>query len=122
MSKKPPLPPPPPPPRPDPNPDPEPGSKKKFTPIKKLEPSKSKSKFKIMNYISEGLKITHIPEGLVAIGLLIMIGTLFFYNTVNCGYGTCSHNIGLIGQKNNLIIVGGFLFLGGCVLFNSRKD
>lgn len=141
MSKKPPLPPPPPPPRPEPKQNPELESdseasiKKKFTPIRKYEPSKSKSIIDhlkpepgLKGRLKEGLKITRIPEGLVTIGLVTMLGTLWFYKTTICEYRSsyrsreCSYNIGLIGQKNNLIIVGGFLFLGGCVLCNSRND
>ncbi|ABG51640.1 hypothetical protein Tery_2423 [Trichodesmium erythraeum IMS101] len=127
MSKKLPLPPPPPPPPLKPeleeSPGPKPGSKKKFTPIRKLESSSSKFK------IPEWLKVTHIPEGLVTIGLVTMLGTLWFYKTTICEYQSsyrfsrkCNYNIGLISHKNNLITVGGFLFLGGCALFNSRKD
>ncbi|HLP87677.1 MAG TPA: hypothetical protein VK184_03590 [Nostocaceae cyanobacterium] len=54
------------------------------------------------------------------VGLLMMIGTFFGYNTVVCRDG-CNYNIGLLNEKSNLINIGGFLFLGGCVLVIQNK-
>lgn len=56
------------------------GSKKKFILIRKFE--FSSSKFKIL----EWFKVIYILEGFVIIGLVIMLGILWFYKIIICEY------------------------------------
>lgn len=71
-------------------------------------------------------KLRGIANAMMVIGFLMMTFTLLGYKTTVCdsylGIETdCTHNIGEIGKKNNLIMYGGFLFLGGCVLLNNDE-
>ncbi|MEA5605243.1 MAG: hypothetical protein V7K68_22100 [Nostoc sp.] len=62
-----------------------------------------------------------------SVGLLIMIGGFFKFDTTVCDsseysyLSKCTHNLGLLNDKSNFINIGGFLFLGGCVLIISNK-
>ena len=66
-------------------------------------------------------------NAMMIMGFLIMTSVLLGYKTTVCettssGYEyDCTHNIGEIGKKNNLIMYSGFLFLGGCVLLNNDE-
>lgn len=66
------------------------------------------------------------PSIMVVIGECIMLFTLFFYDTTVCynnnGSISCTHDIGLLNNKSNLITIGGFLFLGGCVLSKNQDE
>ncbi len=59
------------------------------------------------------------------LGLLTMIITFFAYETAICDKGSyskdCTYNIGLLNEKSNLINLGGFIFLGGCILIVNNK-
>lgn len=64
---------------------------------------------------------------MTAFGFLMMTFTLIGYDTTVCEESIlgskyrCVHNTGEIGNKNNLIMYSGFLFLGGCVLLNNDE-
>jgi ribosomal protein L37AE/L43A len=62
-----------------------------------------------------------------SVGLLIMIGGFFKFDTTVCDsseysyLSKCTDNLGLLNEKSNFINIGGFLFLGGCVLIIYNK-
>lgn len=79
---------------------------------------------------SAALNITRTCGGLLlGLGLFLMVKTLLGYDTSVCTYEddyqggvdkSCVYNSGKIGEKNDLILFSGFLFVGGCVLFSKN--
>lgn len=60
------------------------------------------------------------------IGFIIMVIGLT-YDTTTCdnSFGiktSCTHNIGLLNNRSNLVNFGGFICLSGCILFNKSRD
>jgi hypothetical protein len=60
------------------------------------------------------------------LGLIVMFAGSQ-YDTTVCERDSffpinCSHNIGLLNHKSNLINIGGFLFVGGCFLLTNTKE
>ena len=61
-------------------------------------------------------------------GLVIMLYGGMAFDTTNCSstssyFESCTHNIGLLNTRSNIVNIGGFLCVSGCVLFGkSRRD
>ncbi|WP_254032724.1 hypothetical protein [Planktothrix agardhii] len=75
-------------------------------------------------------KLKTTANMMMALGFIMMTFTLIGYETSICTYkenylgnleSDCTYNIGKIGNKNNLIMFSGFLFLGGCILLNNEE-
>src|SRR6185437_15968929 len=62
-----------------------------------------------------------MPGLLIRCGLIILIFGFFKNTTVDTPLGQI-HNIGLMQQSQNLMLIGGFMFLGGLLLKESSKD
>ena len=60
------------------------------------------------------------------IGFIIMlIGLRYDTTTCDNDFGirtSCTHNIGLLNNRSNLVNFGGFIFLSGCILFSKPQD
>lgn len=102
--------------------------KTEISPQTKL-PSFSKNQFKISS-ISKIFFNSHnnlVGKFFFYLGLIMIISSSF-YDTAVCERSeysfslSCTHNIGLLNEKSNLINIGGFLFIGGCILMTNIQD
>ncbi|WP_107807063.1 hypothetical protein [Nodularia spumigena] len=79
------------------------------------------------NGLYSNQSLTSAGKLFFSVGLLIMIGGFIKFETTVCESSEysfssrCTHNIGLLNDKSNFINIGGFLFLGGCVLIIAKK-
>lgn len=58
--------------------------------------------------------------GLIAAGLVLLVYGLFMDTSIS-SYGERVHNIGLMNDRIAILIAGGFMFLGGLILFSILK-
>lgn len=81
------------------------------------------------NNLFEDKQIAMTSKLISLSGLVIMLYGGMFFDTTNCSssgssyFESCTHNIGLLNTRSNIVNIGGFLCVSGCVLFGkSRRD
>ena len=83
----------------------------------------------IINNLFDNIQIGITSKLLSLSGLIIMLYGGMFFDTTNCSssgssyFESCTHNLGLLNTRSNIVNIGGFLCVSGCVLFGkSRRD
>lgn len=62
-----------------------------------------------------------LPGVMIRAGLILLVFGIFRRTTVDTGWGEI-HNIGLMQQQTNLILVGAVIFIGGLILKSKKSD
>ena len=80
-----------------------------------------------INNLFDSIQIGITSKLLSLSGLVIMLYGGMFFDTTNCSnsessyFKSCTHNIGLLNTRSNIVSIGGFLCVSGCVLFGKSR-
>lgn len=66
------------------------------------------------------MSVNTIIKFLITFGVILIVFAMTMDTSVSTGYGRV-HNIGLVSQQQNMLLVGGLAFLAGIILFATKQ-